>query len=305
MPTNSQSTGNNDRKKGPGKAQRIGISLPEFFKMFPDDEAARIWFEEVFWPEGNRFCPRCNSENTRVAKHPTMPYWCSDCRKYFSVKIGTIMEGSKVGFQNWVLYIYLMVTNSKGISSMKAHRDLNVRQPTAWFMGHRTREAMDIEPELMDGEVEMDETFLGGKEGNKHWNKKLRAGRGAVGKTPVAGILDRKTRKVVMKLIPDVRRETLHALIREYVKPGSTVYTDEHRGYQNLDDYNHHGVKHGAGQYVDGDATTNSIESVWAVFKRGYHGIYHRMSVKHIPSSPSEDLWRLLMAPCGGRGSHG
>ena len=278
MPTESH----NVRKKGPGKAHRIGISLPEFFRMFPDDEAARLWFEEVFWPDGNRFCPRCDSENTKPASHPTMPYRCSDCRKHFSVRIGTVMESSKVGFQNWALYIYLMTTNIKGISSMKAHRDLNVRQPTAWFMGHRIREAMDVEPELMEGPVEVDETFIGGKERNKHFNKRLHQGRGAVGKAPVAGIIDRETREVVAKSIPDVRRDTLHKLIRDHVKPGSTVYTDEHRGYQNLDEYDHHGVKHGAGQYVDGDATTNSIENFWSILKRGYHGVYHKMSRKHL-----------------------
>ena len=112
---------NNTRKSGPGKAHRIGISLIELAKMFPDDEVARLWFEEIFWPEGNRYCPRCDSERTRKAKHPTMPYWCSDCRKYFSVKTGTVMEGSKVGYQKWAFGVYVMVTNIKGTSSMKLH----------------------------------------------------------------------------------------------------------------------------------------------------------------------------------------
>ena len=273
---------NNDRKKGPGKAHRIGIGLEDLFRMFPDEAATKEWFEEVFWPNGNRYCPRCDSENTREASHPTMPYWCSDCRKYFSVKIGTVMEGSKISYRKWAFMLYLMVTNGKGISSMKIHRELNIRQPNAWFLGHRIREAMTVEPELMDGPVEVDETFIGGKEKNKHASKKLRAGRGAVGKAPVAGIIDRETREVVSKPIPNVRGETLHQLIRDHVKPGSTVYTDEHRGYQNLEDYDHHGVKHSAGQYVDGEATTNSIESHWAIVKRGYHGVYHHFSIKHL-----------------------
>ena len=193
------------------------------------------------------------------------------------------MEGTKVSYRKWVISIYLTVTSSKGISSLKLGRDLGVRQATAWFIAHRIREAMVVEPELMDGPVEVDETFIGGKKSrNKHANKKWPKGRGAVGKAPVAGIIDRETREVIMQPIPDVTRETLHNFIRDNVKPGSTVYTDEHRGYWGLDDYDHHGVKHRAGQYVDGDATTNSIESMWAILKRGYHGVYHWMSRKHL-----------------------
>ncbi len=282
------SRNNDDNQSGPDQSRPVTIGIVEFFEMFPDNKAAREWIEETFWPNGNRFCPRCDSENTKPASHPTMPYWCSDCRKYFSVKVGTVMEGSKISYQKWLLAVYFVTINSKGISSLQLHRQLNVSQPKAWHLGHRIREAMDVEPEKINGEAEMDETFLGGKEKNKHANKKLRMGRGAVGKAPVAGILDRQTRQIIVEPIPDVRRETLHALIREHVKPGSTVYTDEHRGYQNLYGYEHRAVKHKAGQYVDGEATTNSVESFWALFKRGYHGVYHHFSNKHSPRYSTE-----------------
>ena len=157
-------------------------------RMFPDDAAAEAWFVNARWADGVH-CPRCDSDN--VQPRPTrkpQPYRCRDCRKDFSVKTGTVMQGSNLGLQKWALAVYLLATGIKGVSSMKLHRDLGVTQKTAWHLGHRIREALEDHRGLFAGPVEIDETYVGGIERNKHNRKKLRAGRGAVGKTAVVGV---------------------------------------------------------------------------------------------------------------------
>ena len=131
-------------RKGPGKSYRTGLSLPQLFDKFPDEQSARAWFEDVRWPNGNRYCPRCLSTNTSAVKgEKPMPYRCSDCRKYFSVKVGSIMESSKISLRKWVLAFYIMATNIRGVSSMKLHRDLGITQKSAWFMAHRIRKVWE------------------------------------------------------------------------------------------------------------------------------------------------------------------
>ncbi len=170
-------------QSAPGKHHREGISLIELTELFPDEQTAREWFESHVWPDG-RYCPRCGSTRTHEASHAKMPYRCSDCRSYFSVKTGTALEGSKIPLHKWVFAIYLEVTSLKGVSSMKLHRDLKVTQKTAWFMLHRLREAWaHEESDPMVGSVEFDETYIVGK--RKNMPKAKRAaltGRGAVGK---------------------------------------------------------------------------------------------------------------------------
>ena len=154
-------------QKAPGKAYRKGLSLVELMDMFPDEDVARVWIESVIWPNG-RCCGKCGSTNTRPASHKTMPYWCTDCRGYFSVKTGTPLASSNIPLRKWAIAIYLCLTSLKSVSSMKLHRDLKVSQKTAWFMLHRIREAWMPKGggKPYDGPVEVDETYFGGKRAN-------------------------------------------------------------------------------------------------------------------------------------------
>ncbi len=273
-------------KQGPGRNERKGITFVEVMQLFPDDAASEAWFAEIRWPDGP-ICPRCESANVQDgAKHPRMRYHCRACRKYFSVKTGTVMEGSKLGYQVWALAIFILNTGLKGTSSMKLHRDLGVTQKTAWHLAHRIRESYRQDLPPFTGPVEADETFIGGKEGNKHSSKKLRAGRGPVGKTAVAGVKDRATNRVRAAVVPGTDGPTLKGFIAERVNRDAMVYTDEHLGYRGLP--NHGAVRHGVGEFVREQAHTNGVESFWSLLKRGYQGTYHQMSPKHLDRYGSE-----------------
>lgn len=173
---------------GPGRSHRKGLSLIEITKMFPDDETAEAWFASNRWPEGP-VCPHCGSERVQSgAAHATMPYRCRDCRKRFSVRTGTVMQKSKLGYQVWAIATYLLTTGIKGTSSMKLHRDLGITQKSAWHLAHRIRETWaDRQAERFSGPVEADETYVGGLRKNMHRSRRaLLSGRGAAGKAPVA-----------------------------------------------------------------------------------------------------------------------
>ena len=143
------------KHKAPGKSYRKGITLAMLLRMFPDDRTAELWFENQRWPN-EICCPCCGSVSTGKISHPTMPYRCRDCRKYFSAKTGTVMQGSNIGYQAWIISIYLFTTGIKGTSSMKLHRDLGISQKSAWYMSHRLRKAFEDKGELFAGPVEVD-----------------------------------------------------------------------------------------------------------------------------------------------------
>ena len=266
----------------PGKSYREGMNLFEVTAMFPTEQAATEWFESVIWPTG-RHCPKCGSVRTREASHKKMPYWCTDCRSYFSVKTGTAMQSSKIPLRKWAIAIYLCLTSLKSVSSMKLQRDIGVSQQTAWFMLHRIREAWAADSDdRFDGPVEVDETYFGGKRGNRPKHQRPEAKRtGILGKTIVAGVLDRETDRIDAAVIPDTRRDTLHDFVEERTEPDATVYSDEHPSYQGMK-RNHETVEHGAEEYVRSDTHTQGIESFWSMLKRAHKGTFHNISPKHM-----------------------
>ena len=267
-------------KNAPGRSERDGLTLPQLFAQFPDDAAAERWFEVQRWPAG-RFCPDCGSTDTHPVKSgKPMPYRCRTCRKYFSVRKGTVMQSSKLGLQKWAIAIYLMVTGIKGTSSMKIHRDLGIRQATAWHLMQRIREAFVVgDSQPMPGPVEVDETYIGGREKNRHQTAKHGTGPLA-GKTVVVGAKDRATNRVVAEPVARTDKATLQGFVQDYAAPDAVIYTDEHRSYQGLP--HHQAVKHSVGEYVRGQVSTQGIDSFWSMVKRGYVGTFHHFSPKHL-----------------------
>ncbi len=268
--------------KSPGKAYREGITLVQLMDMFPDEKAAMEWFESILWSSG-RCCGKCGSVRTCVASHDQMPYWCSDCRSYFSVRTGTPMARSKISLRKWAIAIYLCLTSLKSISSMKLHRDVGVSQPAAWFMLMRIREAWRVETDPpFTGPVEADETYVGGKRHNMSTKRRAElTGRGAVGKTAVAGLKDRATNHVTAKVVRSTDAATLQGFVTERTEPTATVYTDESSAYSGIP-RKHESVKHSVGEYVRGQASTNGMESFWSMLKRAHKGTFHKLSPKHL-----------------------
>ena len=290
-------------------------SLMQMMNALPDEQSAIDHFTAIRWADG-AFCPLCGS--TRVYHFSDQrTHKCGDCRKRFSIKVGSIFEDSKIELRKWMMAIWLITSHKKGIASTQLAKDIGVTQKTAWFMLHRLRFAAQTKSfnRPLEGEVEADETFVGGKEKNKHRSQRTGGKQGGAGKVAVLGMLQREG-ELRTGITPNLSANSVQTAVRENVAAGALVLTDEHRSFQGLGrDYIHHTVNHSAGEYVRKFYIhTNGIESVWALFKRQIIGTHHYLSPKHLSRYLGEMTWRFnaresgegervnaLLAQTGGR----
>lgn len=270
---------------------RSTISTYQLFEMFPDQESARVYLEGRLWPNGPR-CPVCRS-GERITARAGGFYRCNACKEDFTVRTGTIFERSHVPLHKWIYAMYLLVTARKGVSSVQLAKEIGITQKSAWFVLGRLREACGDNLVVLRGMVAIDEMYVGGKEANRHADKKSHPGRGTAGKTAVLGMREEEGKTKAFP-IPDTSRHTISHAIHNHVEVGSIVETDEHLGYAGLGkDFVHMTVNHSAGEYMRYGASTNTIESVWAVMKRGLYGVYHHASPKHLHRYVDEFTFRL------------
>lgn len=266
--------------------------LPEFksildlVKAFPTEQDCINHLESLRW-NGEVISPF--DETSKVYK-TARGYKCKNTGKYFNVKVGTIFEDTKVPLIKWFMALYIFSSHKKGISSHQLAKDIDVTQKSAWFILHRLRYAFEHPnfQESLENTVEIDETYVGGKDKNKH-EKKKSGGRGrGTGKAPVLGMIERGG-NVIAKVVTDTKQNTLEPIIAEFIEYGSNVMTDEYNAYNNLENgYFHSKVHHAANEYVNGMCHTNGIECFWSHLKRDVDGIYHWVSVAHLQSYVNE-----------------
>lgn len=267
------------------------ISLLSYFKT---ETTCKSYLEKIRW-NGKLTCPYLECQHDKIYKCKGR-YKCANCERIYSVKVGTIFEDSKISLKKWFAAIYLVTAHKKGISSLQLAKDIGVTQKTAWFMLHRIRTAFGLNQgkDKLSGTCEADETYIGGKEKNKHKNKRTFGTQGRSGKTktPVVGIIERGG-ELRAEIVPNTNRKHLQAFIDKHLETGAKINTDEWKGYNGLNKmYDHSFVKHNTGEYVQGDVHTNTLEGFWSLLKRGLNGIYHKVSPKHLQRYVDEFVFR-------------
>ena len=268
-------------------------TLVDAIRYFSDPDVCFAFMVELRWPEGVT-CPTCGSEDVRfLEKRRVFECKGRHPRKQFSVKVGTLFEDSHVSLDKWLAAIWLIANAKNGVSSYELGRSLGVTQKSAWFMLHRIRLAMQTGTfGKLSGEVEVDETYIGGKARNMHPGARKAKGRGTVGKAVVMGLLERHG-EVRTEVVPNIVRRTLHEKVREHVQPGSTIYTDELRSYGGLEaEYAHQVINH-AEAYVRGNVHTNCMENFWSLLKRGIKGTYVSVEPFHLFRYLDEEAFRF------------